>query len=166
MGKDELMEYVDETDKVLGTLPRNKIIEQNKMYRLVAVFVFNGEGKLFIQQRSQSNGRYPGYYESSAGGHIVIGESYEQAAYRELYEELGIKDTLKFVGKLKVEYEGISRFVSLYECLTNKKININKDEVGGGNFLALNEISVMLKSKEKFTPVFIELFNRFYMGKK
>lgn len=164
MHKDELMEYVDETDKVIGILPRSRILEQKKMYRLVAIFVFDSEGKLFIQKRSKAIRRYPGYYESSAGGHIALGESYGQAAVRELYEELGIKDPLKFVGKLKVEYEGASRFVGLYECTTKKRVMMNKEEVSGGNFLALNEISEMLKSKEKFTPVFIKLFNRFYKG--
>ena len=36
----------------------------------------------------------PGLWDTSSAGHLNSGESYEEGAYRELWEELGIKTVL------------------------------------------------------------------------
>ena len=51
--------------------------------------------KIFIQKRAECVKYLPGYYCTSAGGHVEAGEAPLTAAKRELNEELGIEAELK-----------------------------------------------------------------------
>ena len=51
MNEDPIMEYVDENDNIIGCLPRSEIRKQKKIYRLIAVFVFNDKGQLLVQKK-------------------------------------------------------------------------------------------------------------------
>ena len=56
----------------------------------VATIVRTKEGRYVLAQRDEKPGiRYPGYY-SLFGGGVEAGETYEEAARRELEEEIGI----------------------------------------------------------------------------
>lgn len=53
-----------------------------------------------MQKRSEKK-TYPGCYGSSASGHVMAGDGYEESALRELEEEIGIsaqKEDLHFAG--------------------------------------------------------------------
>ncbi|MDP3728774.1 MAG: NUDIX domain-containing protein [bacterium] len=162
MNKDPLMEYVDEKDKVVGCLPRSEIREQKKSYRMIAIFVFNDKGQLLVQKRGPHLKRFPNYYDSSVGGHVDPGESYEEAALREMKEELGIQEPLKLVKKKKITYEEVPKFVSLFKCNTNKKLKIDNHEVKEAMFRDISQIRAMIKEGELFLPVFIEFFYDLY----
>ncbi|MGP3920884.1 NUDIX domain-containing protein [Nonomuraea sp. 10N515B] len=43
--------------------------------------------------------RFPGYYDVMVGGAVGVGESYEEAAVRELAEELGVRVPVRFLFK-------------------------------------------------------------------
>lgn len=61
----------------------------------IGVFVFNN-GKIVLQKRKGAHGS--GEW-SLPGGHLEFGESWEQAAEREVLEETGLKiKNVKFVG--------------------------------------------------------------------
>lgn len=53
----------------------------------VGVIILNNDGKILIQKRKGSHAQK----YSIPGGHLDLGESFEQAAIREMVEELGIK---------------------------------------------------------------------------
>ncbi len=159
-------EVVDNNDNIIGIFSKDKIKKENLIYRLIVVFVFNTKKELFVQLRSSSKDRYPGYYESSVGGHVEIGETYEEAAKREMSEELGISEELKFICKNKVTYENHTRFVSLFKCVTKKEIKISKEEVESGKFYNLKEIQKMIDNNDLFTPVFLEMFKFIQDGKR
>lgn len=56
----------------------------------VRVILIDAEGRLLIQRRSDGKILYPSVWEYAAGGRKEHGETWEQAALRELHEELGI----------------------------------------------------------------------------
>lgn len=153
-----LIDFVDEYDNIIGRSSLEEIKKEKKIYRLIAVFVFNKKKELFLQIRNSSKSSYPNYYESSVGGHVESGESYEEAAMREMNEELGINEILKFICKKKIYYGDFSRFVSLFSCVTKKQISISKKEISRGNFYKISKIKEMIKKGNLFTPVFLELF--------
>ncbi len=159
MKEDPIWEYVDDKDNVIGSLPRSEIRKQKKKYRLIAVFVFNDKGQLLVQKRGHNIKRFPDYYDSSVGGHVDLGESYEKAAQREMEEELGIKEQLKFVKKKKIIYEGVTKFVTLFECTTSKNLKIDNYEVKEAIFMDIEQIRSMIKEGNRFLPVFIMFFN-------
>ena len=55
------------------------------------VLVYNQENKIFLQRRSNAKQLFPGRWDLSATGHVQAGESREEAAIRELEEELGLR---------------------------------------------------------------------------
>lgn len=103
------------------------------------------EGKccLLIQKRSQDKDNFPGYCDISSAGHLDAGDDYDSAAYRELYEELGIraeKGDLRFcffiTRSVETEFHGqkvIDReraAVYLYEKPVDlTKLHLQKEEV-------------------------------------
>lgn len=50
-------------------------------------------------RRSETHSRFPGYYDVMVGGAVDVGESYEEAAARELSEELGVRVPVRFMFK-------------------------------------------------------------------
>lgn len=85
----EYMDIVNEADEVIGRDTRENVHANHAIHRGVHVFVVSGAGLLLVQQRSPDRPYYPGYWDASAGGQVMSGESYEKAASRELLEELG-----------------------------------------------------------------------------
>mgnify|MGYP005640022341 FL=1 len=96
------------------------------------------------------------------GGHVEVGESYIDAAKREMMEELGILEELDFICKKKIIYENHPRFVSLFKCITSKNMNLSSEELDGGQFCTVQEINKMIRQNITFTPVFLELFKSLY----
>jgi len=80
---------VDENDTEIGTEYMMDAIQKGMIRRAARVYVFNESGQLLVQQRGK-NVLKPLLLDQSAAGHVDIGESYEQAAHRELQEELGL----------------------------------------------------------------------------
>jgi isopentenyl-diphosphate Delta-isomerase len=91
---DDLVIWVDENDTELGTVPRKRAHEEGLLHRIAVVIVTDQNGNILIQERMSSK------LDHSSAGHVEVGETYVQAAKRELYEELGMDSVeLKYVGK-------------------------------------------------------------------
>ena len=78
-------------DRVIGHATRREVHARHLRHRAVHVFLFNPQGRLFIQKRAAGKDTFPLCYDSSASGHVDRGESYEACAARELEEELGLR---------------------------------------------------------------------------
>jgi isopentenyldiphosphate isomerase len=92
-------DVVDEKDRVVGTATKEEVQEKGLICRVAFVMLANSSGELILHQRSASKKAYPLYWSGSAAGHLNSGESYEEAAVRELREELGVTAPLTLVGK-------------------------------------------------------------------
>jgi isopentenyl-diphosphate delta-isomerase len=89
---DELFDVVDDDDQVIGQAPRREVHAQRLSHRAVHVLVHDAMGRLFLQKRSLGKDTFPGCWDSSCSGHVDAGETYLEAARRELGEELGWRD--------------------------------------------------------------------------
>lgn len=87
---DEIFDVVDGNDRPTGTATRAEVHAKGLIHRAVHVFVLNRNGDLYLQKRSLIKDMNPGLWDSSVSGHLDAGESYPDAAVRELGEELGI----------------------------------------------------------------------------
>ena len=86
------------------------------IHRSVHVMVISPDGKLLLQKRSMRKDVQPGMWDTSVGGHVGFGQSYEEAARREAEEELGLRpDPLIFLYPSRirnaVESENIHTFL-------------------------------------------------------
>jgi isopentenyl-diphosphate delta-isomerase len=105
---DELLDLVDENDRVIDTILRsqtNNLHEQDRGFlRAAEVLLRNQNGQLWIPRRQMHKRIAPGRLDYSTSGHVASGESYIDAAIREVKEELNLDimpDSLKLLYKLK-----------------------------------------------------------------
>ncbi len=94
-------------------------------YHLVCeVAVKHRDGTYLLMKRDLHKETYPGYWEFSAGGSALQGESPLQCAKRELFEETGLNaDTLLEVGR-ETEIKGHCHFVVYFATVSCEKNSV------------------------------------------
>lgn len=86
----EWVDHVDEQDRVVGIVERGTAVRERLLHRMSMVICRDPEGRYLVHQRPHSSPRFPGEYSWMVAGAVGVGESYENAARRELLEELGV----------------------------------------------------------------------------
>lgn len=158
---DEVLEWVDEHNRVVGRATRKEIHEKGLRHRSVHVLVFNSAGKLYLQKRSPTKDQHPNHWDSSAAGHTAPGETPLEAAKRELREELGLTADLVKVLDLPACPETGWEFVSLFHTRTDQPIRLNLEEASQGAYFSSDQVNRLLKdTREKVAPGFRLLFER------
>lgn len=151
----EMLDVVDNDDMIIGKATYEEVHEKKLTHRIVHVFVLNNNRQVYLQKRSETRSYMPGAWCTSAGGHVRSGESYEQAAKRELEEELGIKaDKLIPVGKRFIfRLEGQDRLICLFGIITSSPPKPDGSEVSRGEFFDIDKARQLLNSnREKIHP--------------
>jgi len=126
---EELFPIVDESDRVIGSAARGKVHGDNLRHRAVHILVFDAAGEIYLQKRSPLKDRHPGVWDSSAAGHVNAGEDYDEAAARELQEELGIRGSLERIAKLPASDATGQEFIWLYQTRHEGPMSPNKHEI-------------------------------------
>jgi len=140
--QDEQFIVVNEKDDVVGYKSRYEC-HHNKflIHRAIDVAIFNKKGKLVMQKRSMQKDLYPGYYALSASGHVSKGETYGQAANRELKEEMGVTGIdLKRVDTFLVSAKSETEMVTLYKGTYDGEYSFPFDEVESLFFFSSPEL--------------------------
>ena len=114
----ELFDVCDENGEPTGRVTERTIAHRLGLcHRTVHVWVVrktkDGKWQILLQRRSAAK-TYPLCYDVSAAGHIRAGDGYEESAFRELEEELGIKASageLQYLGRfdggeIETEFQG------------------------------------------------------------
>lgn len=145
--REELFIVVDKDDKILGTATRKEChSNRNLIHRGIYVVVSDSAGRILLQKRSMKKDLGPGIWDVSCGGHCAPGESYEQAAKRELKEELGLSLKLKRVGKLLIRRKVESEYDMVFSAAIRKeKIRFDMDEIDSVKFFSEKEIKAIVK---------------------
>ncbi len=88
---DELVDVVDEDDRVVSVVPRREMRARNLLHRCTYVLVERSDGLIHVHRRTETKDVDPGKYDMLPGGVCGAGETYDDCAVRELAEELGIE---------------------------------------------------------------------------
>ncbi|HHJ40533.1 MAG: hypothetical protein AXA67_10340 [Methylothermaceae bacteria B42] len=91
MKEDEILPVVDENDQVIDFRPRGEVHRLGLRHRSVHLLVFNSKSEVLLQKRSRQKAVKPGFWDSTAAGHVDAEEDYDQCVLREVKEELGIQ---------------------------------------------------------------------------
>lgn len=166
----ELFDVVNANDEVIGQATRGEVHRRNLMHRSVHIFVFNSDGQLYLQKRSQTKDKHPGCYDSSASGHQDAGEDADTSACRELREELGLDvgTGLTRLFKIPACVETGWEHVTFYTLQTDEPPQPNPREIESGRFFTLAEVLQMItEDTQQFSPGFLKVLQKFgeQMGK-
>ncbi len=141
--QEELLEVVTKDGGIIKTLPRSEIHgNPSLIHKVVHVLVFNRKRELFLQKRSINKDVAPGKWDTSVGGHVDAGETFNEALRREMREELGItvcepKFLYSYIHSNPYETE----LVYTYSCIYEGKINFGKDEIEEVRLWSMEEIN-------------------------
>ena len=158
---DEDFELVDETGRVVGMAKRSQCHGNPQLiHQSVHVLVFDRDGRLFLQKRSARKDVQPGKWDTSVGGHMKPGEAPEEAARREMQEELGVAPAqlefaYQYLWRSSIETELIRAFATLNEG----PFTLDPEEIDEGRFWTFDEIEATL-GQGNFSPQFCNEFPR------
>ena len=150
LSPEEYFYVVDEDDNVIGAASREECHSNAKLiHRSVYIFLVNSRGEILIQKRSVNKDLYPGFYTASATGHVDYGEDYDDAAKRELREELGVDAPLRRLCKVK-SFSDVEREISMiYVCRYDGPIRFDRNEIDEVVFMSIDDIERSLKTGDK-----------------
>lgn len=83
--------YLEDGSLAGRDLTRGQPVPKGLYHLVCCVLVRHADGTFLLMKRAAGKETWPGMYEASAGGSALKGETGEQAARRELYEETGIR---------------------------------------------------------------------------
>ena len=168
MEKEEL-DIVDSKDEPVASAQREEAHKKLLRHRAIQVFVLNKAGKIFLQKRSKKKDVFPGKYECSVSGHVQKGETPEQAAVRELKEELGIEakpEQLKELFQLKIEFPPEHEIVRQYILEGyDGQITLDPEEVERGGYITLDDLAKRINETE-FDPIFLAGYDKWMKQKQ
>ena len=148
------------------TMERGAEFEEDAYTCVMHVCIFNSKGEMLIQQRQPFKTTWPGLWDLSIGGHIEAGETSQDSAARELWEELGIKRdftglrphfTINFV-------HGFDDYFFLLEDIDLDKLTLQETEVKAVKWAGREEIKKMIEDGS-FIPYFPSLIDFMFEAK-
>jgi isopentenyldiphosphate isomerase len=138
---EEIVAWVDDDDRVLAPVTRGEIRRRNLLHRAVYVFVWNRRGELLVHQRTWSKDLYPGYWDVCVGGVPRFDEGYDEAAQRELREELGIhRARVSYLFSFRYRDADSRVLGRAYRAVVDEPLEPQPEEILATSFLPLSQI--------------------------
>jgi 16S rRNA (adenine1518-N6/adenine1519-N6)-dimethyltransferase len=158
----EQFPVVDKSDGIRGYASRSEVHGNNLRHRAVHILIFNQAGDVYLQQRSRWKDRHPLKWDSSAAGHVIAGENYDETARRELKEELGIDVPLEGIFRLTASSRTDHEFIYGYRGMVSGNLAPNKCEIERGIFFAPAVIDGWTSARpDDFAPGFLECWKAY-----
>ncbi len=153
MSQDELVDVVDEDDNVVSRATKNEVQRQGLRHRIVRVALEDFDGNILIQKRQQNIELYPDCWDNAASGHVDCGESYDDAAKRELYEEIGVMTKLTRVkyypSSGQFGWRKLNRWNTLYRAVipAETTLTLQVDEVADARWVSRTELRELVECR-------------------
>ncbi len=162
---EEFIVEVDFHDTVISIVPRSELKRRVFPIRASLVIPQTPENKFILARRAKHKFPYPDVWVAGIGGLVSAGESYEDAARREMLEEGGIMEEVKLVAK-SIHDEELEKKV-FHIFTTTKPVSMNDlhadpEEVQYFQAFSLEEVERMItEHPEEFASTFITAFRAF-----
>ena len=146
LDKQELVVLVDENDEVLGYKEKLEAHQQGLLHRAISVIIFNSKGEMLIQQRGLKKYHWAGIWSNTCCSHPRKDETYQAAAERRLYEELGFKTPLteafNFIYKAFDAPSGLTEheYDTVFTGVYNEAFQFNKDEIEATEWITVTDL--------------------------
>ncbi len=143
----ELVDLYDENRVPLGkTAERYGRKGPGELRIVVHVCLFDRQGRLLIQKRTENKRLWPGMWDVSVGGGVDAGETTRQGAEREVREELGYPLDLTGVRpSVTVNFAGgFDDFFVAVRDLDADALTLQAEEVSAVRLVTLEELLAMV----------------------
>ncbi len=158
---DEQLILVDSDDRIVGYESKASCHDgEGRLHRAFSVFLFDGEGRMLLQQRSAEKRLWPMIWSNACCSHPRRNEEMDDAARRRTREELGVEVEPEFLFKFQYhatyedrgsENELCSVFIA--RCDEDPVTNVN--EIHATRKLTIAELETELaENGDHFSPWF------------
>lgn len=101
---EEFLNIVSEDDEIIGPETRKNIHKEGLLHQEIHVYFITPKKEIIFQHRAKNKDTFPDLLDATVGGHVEIGQTYEETAIKETEEETGVKidrSNLIFIDKIK-----------------------------------------------------------------
>lgn len=152
--------YDDNRIKTSQTVERWSKFPKNHYHVVIHVCIFNDKSELLIQQRQSFKKGWPNLWDLSVGGAVMSGETSQQAAEREVREELGI--SLNFQKQrpaFSLSFDnGFDDMYVVKKSLELSELTLQYEEVQNVKWATKQEVTSMLQERI-FIPYYPSLID-------
>jgi 16S rRNA (adenine1518-N6/adenine1519-N6)-dimethyltransferase len=168
---DMRIQIVDQNNNPIGSATKQEAWRDGLIHRVVRISILDQAGRLLVQKRSLQKELFPGRWDNSAAGHVDAGETYEQAALRELHEELGLEGVeLQFLGDYFVDvtddWRQMKRFTRTYKIVLKDPLpsfKLPKDEVESIEWMEIAKVKELVTDHpDQVTDGLEQVMSRFF----
>ncbi|MCK1245907.1 NUDIX domain-containing protein [Streptococcus uberis] len=134
---------------------RGQAFPEGACHLVVHVCIFNEQGQMLIQQRHKTKESWPEYWDLTVGGSALAGETAQEAAMREVKEEIGLSlDLSETMPAFTINFDnGFDDTFLVVENITIENITFPDNEVQDVKWASYNDITQMI-NQGIFIPYF------------
>ena len=140
---------VNENDEVIEYKERDDVVDGD-IVRITAIWITDQDGNILLAQRALTKKYSPGLWGPAVAGTVEEGETYEENAYKELEEEIGVKG-FKLESTKKVLYTSRtgSKFCHFFKLSIPKdtELKLQQKEVEQVKWFSKEEFMKLLEDK-------------------
>lgn len=156
----ELVERVDEHDDVLAVVNRSLAIRRRWLHRIATIVCRDADRRVLVHRRPDDASLFPGQFNWMLGGAVGVGESYEDAASRELAEELGVDGRPRFVFKFLCAGAISPYWLAVHEVVVTDPVQPDPSEIAWHGWLTEHELVDFVRH-QAFVPDARVAFDRY-----
>jgi len=163
---------VDEEDRLLGTAEKLAAHRDGgQLHRAFSIFIFDGQGRMLLQQRAAEKYHFRGKWTNACCGHPRPGEDLLHAARRRLREEMGFETELQrvlaFVYSARDEAAGLTEreFDHVLVGRFDGEPRADPAEIAAIRWMTRDELERDLSARaDTYTPWFADAYARLAAG--
>lgn len=141
----ELLDVVDDDDRVIGQAARGDVYARRLRHRTVFILVRDERERIFVHQRAADKLVFPSHYDMFVGGVVGAGETYDTAAWREASEELGVElPAPAYQFRFRHDGADYRTWSAVYELRFAGEVDPPADEITWHGFLSESQLRARL----------------------
>lgn len=146
---DELVDVLDDDGAIVGQATRAEIRAGNLWHRTVFVMVVSTDGRrLLVHQRADWKDVWPSRWDVGFGGLLDVGETFDDAARRELGEEAGLTglpdEAFELLGDGRYADDEVREIAAVYRVRSDGPFTFPDGEVVASEWMDLADIDLWL----------------------
>jgi isopentenyl-diphosphate delta-isomerase len=163
----ELVDVVDESGNLVEVVLKQEAHKQGLLHKTVISEVIDSQGRWLLVKQA-SDRQDAGQYVSPVGGHVMAGETEEDAVKREANEELGLTGEFKYeyVDRAIYNRNIIGRqenhFFIMYKIYSDAKPILNNESVSCRYFTEDELRKELKENRDQFGAAFVFVLERFF----